>query len=191
MRTPSLPALLATLTLTALAAPAPARAEAPPDRLSVSLLSGGWFAAGAQRHELADAPLLGVQAVLDLCPWAGLVGTFTWVPTSATRLGDARVDLLQYDLGLRAQHDYPLADGLALRPFAGVGFGARTVAFHDPTLDGGTGFAWYSAAGLELRGRSLVGSLSARHQLSSPNTSALGDATRADVAALASLGLRF
>ncbi len=173
------------------AAPGPTRAEEGAPRLQVALLGGGWLATGAERSQLANAPLTGLQLAADLCPWAGLVGTVQWVPTTAKQLGDARVDLFQYDLALRGQHAFPLSEGLALRPFLGVGMGARTVSFHDAAFQGGTGFAWHTALGAELLYRSLVAGLTARHQLYSPNTSALGDGTQADVALYAAAGWRF
>lgn len=186
------PALAATLaTLLVLAAPSPARAEEGEPRLQVALLGGGWFATQDERSQLEDAPLMGLQLVADLCPWAGLAGTVQWIPTTAKQLGDARVDLFQYDLALRAQHAFRLTEGLALRPFLGVGLGARTVSFHDPSLQGGTGFAWHTAAGAELLHRSLAFGLTARHQLYSPNTAALGDGTQADVEVFATAGWRF
>ena len=48
-----------------------------------------------------------------------------------------------------------------------------------------------AALGAELLSRSFVAGLTARHQLYSPNTSALGDGTQADVALYAPAGWRF
>jgi hypothetical protein len=182
--------LLALAAAAALAAPPRAAAGDPPRPVTVSPLLGAWLATGGGRDALEDAPLTGAQAVWDLDPRLALVGTVTWAPTRAKALDRARLDLLQYDLGLRAQHALAAGGGVTLRPFLGTGFGARTIHFHDGRHQEETGFAWYLSGGAELGWRALSTALTARHQLHSPNGSALGDDVRRDVALFATAGLR-
>jgi hypothetical protein len=179
---------LAALTLL-LAAPA-ARAQEPRP-VAVTPLAGAFLPVGGNRAVLADAPLTGVQAVLDLHPNVGLVGAFLWSAPEAKRLGNTSFDLLQYDLGLRAQQAFAAGAGVTVRPFLGTGFGGRTLRFADARLQDETGFAWYVGGGAELGWRALTAGLTARHEMHTPNGTALGDSTRHDVLVFATAGARF
>jgi hypothetical protein len=179
------------LALPLLAAAPAARAEEAPRPVAVTPLAGAFVPVGGNREVLEDAPLAGVQAVFDLHPNVGLVGAFAWSAPGAKRLGGASLDLLQYDLGLRAQQTFAAGAGVTLRPFAGAGFGGRTLRFDDDRLQDETGFAWYVGGGAELGWRALSAGVTARHEMHTPNGTALGDSTRHDVLLFATAGVRF
>lgn len=187
MRSALLAAAAAALTLTA----SPARAESP-RAVTVTPLAGAWVALGQARHDFEDAPLAGLQAALELDPRLAVIGTFSWAGTDAKRLADGGLDLFQYDLGLRGQLPLALGGGATLRPFVGVGVGLRTYSFRSDRHAGGTGFASYGALGAELGYRALTAGLSVRHEVSTPDATALDlETPRQDLALAASVGVRF
>jgi hypothetical protein len=192
------PFLLALAGAAALAAASPARAApgdveaSPAHRADVSVLAGAWLPIGDARQAFEAAPLTGFQLAYDLDPHLAIVGTFGWVPTRAKALGNADLDLYQYDLGLRGQHAFALGSATVLRPFLGVGVGARTYDFHQSRYEGGTGFASYVTGGAELGWRALSTAVTVRHQLSTADAPSLDISTpRFDLELFASVGLRF
>jgi hypothetical protein len=194
MRTPFLLALAGAAALVA----APARAAVgdaealPAHRADVSVLAGAWLPIGDARQTFEDAPLTGFQLAYELDPHLAVVGTFGWAPTRAKALGNADLDLYQYDLGLRGQHAFALGSATSLRPFLGVGVGARTYAFHASQYEGGTGFASYVTGGAELGWRAVAAAVTVRHQLSTADAPSLDVSTaRFDLELFASVGLRF
>lgn len=173
-------------------ATAAARAEEPVRRWSIAPLVGAYVPTGDQRDLLDDSLLTGLTLSYDVHPNVAVVGSFLWAPTQTSGLGDD-LDLFQYDLGVQGQYPIALAANLTLKPFVGVGVGARTYDFRDVSANTETDLAGYVSAGAGLEYQALELRLTARDYLSAFD--GLGvevDSTaRNDLALFASLGYRF
>jgi hypothetical protein len=102
---------------------------------------------GAQRDDFQETPMFGLQAAVSFTPSLQVVGSFGWAPgTDKLGVADNGVNVLDYNLGLELS---PLQGGL--RPFVGVGAGARTFLYGPATLMSQTCEAGYGAAGIELQ----------------------------------------
>ncbi len=181
--------LLATALL-ALVTAAPARADDDGPRTEVTPLFGAWLPIGGAGSDLASAPLTGLQVAAELSPHLAVVGTFAWIPTEAKSLSSTGLDMLEYDLGLRAQHAFPLGRGVTLRPNLGLGVGLRTLHVRDPAYAGGTDWGTYASAGVEAGYRALVAGVAVRHELTRGGAPELDGLYQA-VSLFASAGLRF
>lgn len=189
--------LVAVAVAAALAGPGPALAdgESAESPFTVAPFVGAYVPTGGMRGEVESAPLVAVTASIDLAPYLAAVGTFGWAPTKVKRLPDGELDLLQYDLGLQAQHAFAVGGGIALQPFAGAGAGLRSYLPRHYSHGAQTSWAWYAGGGASLRLGAATVTLAARYNLSiydSP-TPVLGadDVTRTDLALAASVGVRF
>ncbi len=177
-------------TFVGLAGTSSARADGGARGLTVTPLIGAWMPIGDARRDFKSAPLSGVQVAGDLHPHFALVATFAWVPTSATRLASADLDLFQYDVGLRAQHSFSLGSAATVRPFLGVGEGLRTLHFRSAQQAGGTDFCTHAMAGVEVGYRAMTVGLTARHQMAMTSVYGLGSFYQ-DVELFGAAGLRF
>lgn len=168
-----------------------ARAGEPVRRWSIAPLVGAYVPTGDQRNLLDDALLTGVTLSHDVRTNLAVVGSFSWTPAQTLR--DDDLDLFQYDLGVQGQYPIALAPDLTLKPFVGVGLGARTYDYRDLDVDAETDFAGYASAGAGLEYQTLELRLTARDYLSAFDGVAIeGDSTaRNDLALFASMGLRF
>ncbi|WP_242342140.1 outer membrane beta-barrel protein [Anaeromyxobacter terrae] len=161
-----------------------ARAEEPSRRLSVAPFVGAFVGTGDQRDLLDDSVLTGLTATYELHRYVAVVGAFGWSPTQVKGLGED-LDLFQYDLGLQGQYPVALADGWTLKPFLGVGAGARTYNFRDLDVDAETDFAGYVSAGANVERGMLAVGLTARDYVTAYD----GLAGEADSTARNDLGL--
>jgi outer membrane protein with beta-barrel domain len=168
-----------------------ARAEEPVRRWSIAPLVGAYIATGDQRDVLDDSLLTGLTLSYEIHPNLAVVGAFSWAPTQDLREND--LDLFQYDLGLQGQYPVALTRSLTLKPFVGVGLGARTYEYRDLAVDAETDFAGYVSAGAGLEYEALELRLTARDYLSAfDGIGVEGDSSaRNDLSLFASVGLRF
>ena len=145
---------------------------------------GAYLPTGAQRDLFKDATLLGVQGALELEPTFHLLGTFSWVPAHNKYAGfDENVSIFVYDVGAEVGMVQPLAAGLELKPFVGLGAGARTYVYRAAALSDRTCAAGYGALGSEFQFDRIAFRLEARGNVfcyRSP-ISGVGSKTRNDV----------
>jgi hypothetical protein len=81
-----------------------------------------------------------------------VLGSFAWAPAqNKYQVSDAGVNLLQYDAGIELAVTQPIAAGWQVKPFAGIGGGARTYLFHDVGLSNKTCAAAYGSVGTEFQ----------------------------------------
>jgi hypothetical protein len=94
---------------------------------------------------------------------------------------------------VQGQYPVALASGWTLKPFVGVGVGARTYDFRDLDVGTETDFAGYVAAGAGVEYRAVELRLTARDYLSAfDGIGAEVDSTaRNDLGLFASVGARF
>ncbi len=178
-------ALLAALPLAG-QAPGPAR------RIQVGGLVGALLPTGAQRHEYRPAMVLGVQGHYLLAPHFRLALTGAWANShhKFPAVND-RVDIWQYDAGLEFVGCGQCIEDWYLRPFLGLGAGARTYSYHATAYDSHTCLAGYGVAGAELQGPGLSVRLEGRDDLSCTRSPLTGDThTRNDVRIAIGVALR-
>lgn len=124
-----------------------AAAQAPWRGPEIRPWVGELIPVGAQSDDFQETPIFGLQAGVPLAPSLQLVGSFGWAPgTDKLSALDDGVNVLDYNLGLEFN---PLAG--AIRPFLGVGAGARTFLYGPATLMSQTCEAGYGAVGVELQ----------------------------------------
>ncbi len=170
----------------------PARADEPSRKLGVAPFVGAFVGTGDQRDLLDDSVLTGLTATYEVTPYVAVVGAFGWSPTQVKGLRQD-LDLFQYDLGVQGQYPVALMDGWTLKPFLGVGAGARTYNFRDLDVDAETDFAGYVAAGANVEHGPLALGLTARDYVTAYDGLA-GEAdqtARNDLGLFASVSVRF
>ncbi|HEX7337700.1 MAG TPA: hypothetical protein VF252_10870 [Gemmatimonadales bacterium] len=113
---------------------------------------GASIPTGDQRDLFTDAPLFGLQAAVQMKPNFHLVGALTWVPSEEKyQFARDNVHILQYDLGAELSFIRPFGGGWQMRPFVGIGGGARTYLYQAATLSDKTCALFYGALGTELQ----------------------------------------
>lgn len=114
--------------------------------------AGAMIPTGEQRKLFMDAPMAGISTAVELKPTVHVLATFAWVPAQ-NKYGVAQnnVNIFQYTAGAELGFVRPLAGNWELRPFAGIGVGARTYAFQGAGLADKTCFAGYGALGTEFQ----------------------------------------
>ena len=107
--------------------------------------------AGPFRHEITSDAVMGLQAAAELRPTFHLVASFAWMLSQTRQATPADVDMLQYDAGVERGLVRQLSLGVQLRPFVGIGAGARTYLYRASTFADRTCAAGYAALGAELQ----------------------------------------
>ncbi len=146
-------------------ASAPALAQDQPKYSpEIRPIVGAMVPIGSQFSIYHGGILAGAQVAMETPFFVHLVGTATWSPTrlKATSF-ENRVTMYNYDVGGEAFANLPLmARPWALRPFAGLGIGARTLHMVDMGLDSQTSLTGYGALGLEVQNGAFAGRVEAR-----------------------------
>jgi hypothetical protein len=105
---------------------------------------------GTQRELFLDAPMVGVAAALELQPFLHVVGSVGWAASqNHFAVADQNVDILMYDVGVELGFVEPLGGRWELKPFLGIGGGARTYWY--PNLPDKTCASGYAAVGTEFQ----------------------------------------
>ncbi len=156
-----------------------AAAQAPWRGPEIRPWVGELIPVGAQSDDFQETPIFGLQAGAPLAPSLQIVGSFGWAPgTDKLSVADDAVNVLDYNLGLEFS---PLAG--TVRPFLGVGGGARTFLYGPKTLMSQTCAAGYGSAGVEFQVARTAFRLEGRGNafcFRSPQTG-LGSANRNDI----------
>jgi hypothetical protein len=136
------------LALTASAAAAQVTAPRTPE---LRTFVGAAFQTGPQRDVLKDAFLVGAQGAVQVRPAFHLVGSFGWMPTVAKyAVADDNVNVFQYDLGMEFGLLRATPGGFEVRPFLGLGGGARTYLYDAKALNDNTCSLGYATLGTEF-----------------------------------------
>jgi hypothetical protein len=125
---------------------------------------GAFFPTGDERDLLKDAFLVGGQVGVEIAEQIHLIGTFGYVPNKDRALfPQPDVGIFQYDVGVEAFRIVSTESSWELRPFIGLGGGART---YDPSPGGTeTNLAGYGALGMEFQNGTLALRLEGRDYL--------------------------
>lgn len=113
---------------------------------------GAYIPTGAQRDLFKETSLFGIQGALEVLPTFHLLGTVSWMPAHNKYAGfDENVNIFAYDVGTEFGMAQALGSGWELKPFLGLGIGARTYAYKAAGLSDHTCAAGYGAVGSEFQ----------------------------------------
>lgn len=123
---------------------------------------GATIPTGAMRHAITTDLLFGLQGAAELRPTLHLVGSLG-ITTALTKhvASDRDVTMLQYDAGAEFGRPGPRVRGWRVRPFVGIGAGARTWLYAASALRDRTCAVAYGAVGTEFQ----VGTMALRAEL--------------------------
>lgn len=142
--------------------------ESQPIRLEVRPFAGRYLPTGTQGEDFKPAPTFGLQGALELSSNFHVLASLGWTD-GQSKIGALIADgtqMLQYDLGLEVNGMRELGTHYLLRPFAGVGAGARRYSYKEPGIAASTSPAGYGAVGSELQRGSVALRLEARGYVS-------------------------
>lgn len=151
---------LALVALLAVARAASAQVRGP--RFEMRPFAGAYVPTGRQSDAFGSAFTLGTQGAVDVTRSIAFVGNFAWIHgTDRLSVMGARVETFQYDAGLEVGLSRPVEAAFMLRPFVGLGGGARTYGYRDPDNATRTFATGHAALGTEF----LVGRTALRLEL--------------------------
>lgn len=153
--------------------------------------TGTFTPKGAHDEDLKRANLTAVQLSYGLRPDLVLTSTVGWARTHATGLGaDAKLDMFTYDIGAECRIPRRVGDGrFNVKPFTGLGVGARSYNYRD--IDAATthNLAAYAAAGGEIGLAKVRVRLEVRNYMTWLNPAGTDNVRRNDVAFMAGVRL--
>ena len=102
-------------------------AQAPMPALELRPFAGASIPTGTQRDLFKDAALFGVSGAVEVKPTFHLLGSFSWADAkNKYNVSNINVDIFQYDAGMELGLVRPVGANWELKPFLGLGAGART-----------------------------------------------------------------
>jgi len=175
---------MALMLVALLAGTAVASAQRPRVRPEIRPYAGALIPTGDLRNFFHDAPMVGVQAAVELKPSLHLVGAFGWVAAqNRFPVAQDNVNVFKYDVGMELGLVRSLGGAWELRPFIGAGIGGRTYDYQAASLATKTCTSGYGAVGTEFQIARTALRLEARHNVfcyRSPITSGSSQ-TRSDI----------
>jgi hypothetical protein len=132
------------------------QSQAPELKRLVTLrsVSGRYVPMGLQKRDFRSAPTHGIQAALELAPFLRLVGATSWTDGESRNIvmrGFPRMRLWQYDAGAEFLSQNVAMGPVDVRPFVGIGAGARNYYYLDKGMTSIGYPAGYYALGAELQ----------------------------------------
>ena len=156
---------------------------AVPGHVDLRPFVGVYIPTGGMADDLGSATALGAQVAVELNHNLHVVGSAFWARgDSKFGFDDPATHILQYDLGLEVGHQRPFRPIWSLRPFLGIGAGARTYDYMSAEAGVNTCAAGYGTVGAEMQRSSFGVRLEARDYVSCFESPLTGDKrTRNDV----------
>ena len=131
--------------------------------LELRPFAGASIPTGNQRDLFKDAALFGVSGAVEVKPTFHLLGSFSWADAkNKYNVSNTNVDIFQYDAGMEVGLVRPMGASWELKPFLGIGAGARTYRFSSDQLSNKTCALGYGAAGSEFQIANVALRLEAR-----------------------------
>ena len=123
---------------------------------------------GVMRDDFRDALTVGGQAALELSDYWHLVGTIGWTygKNRFSSLAKEKTYLIHYDVGAEANLLFELENDWMVKPFGGLGVGARSYDYQIQTIDNTICTSGYGAIGTELQRSVLALRVEARQYVS-------------------------
>jgi len=114
--------------------------------------SGAFVPTGGQRNALKNAQVTAGQLSWVVRPSLAITGTFAWARSrDVASVNAPKLDVFTSDVGVEARSGEWLAGhAVTVRPFAGLGAGARSYNYRRLDVDATHNLAAYAAAGGEL-----------------------------------------
>lgn len=160
-------------------------AQGTPVKPELRPFAGAVIPTGNLRDLYSDAWMVGLSAALEVKPSFHVLATFSWVPAeNKYGMPDNNGDVFQYTAGAELGFVKPLSDKWELRPFAGLGIGARTYTFQATGVKNETSVAGYGAVGTEFQVARTALRLEVRDNVFRYNSPISGESatTRNDIA---------
>lgn len=144
------------LTLLLLAAASAAGAQSPSGALfEIRPNAGVMIPTGAQRDLVRTAPVYSVQTAMEMTRSLHVVGSFAWSP-GRLAASDQSLDNYQYDVGVEFNLVEAIGKDWNLKPFVGMGAGARTYTYAADDIPTRTGVSGYVSVGTEFQLRLIA-----------------------------------
>ena len=118
---------------------------------------------GLQAAFLNAAPLLGLQAGVEVTPTLTLLGSLGRVQGRDKYLADVGLGVLEYNGGVEFSSTKPYGAGWRFKPFLGLGGGARRYTYHAGSLRDRTSPTGYGSLGTEFQVRAIAFRFEARN----------------------------
>jgi hypothetical protein len=114
---------------------------------------GAYVPMGVMRDDFRDAATVGGQAALELSDYWHLVGTMGWTygKNRFSTLAKEKTYIIHYDVGAEANLLYERENNWLVKPFGGLGVGARTYDYGAASITTKTCTSGYGAIGTELQ----------------------------------------
>lgn len=144
---------------------------------------GAYVPMGAMRDDFRDAFTAGLQGAIELSDYWHFVGTIGWTDgkNRFTLLGKEKTYLLHYDIGVEANQLYELQNDWLVKPFGGLGVGARSFDYGLAAGSTNTCTTGYGAIGGELQKSVVALRIEARQYVTCFESPITGDKkTRTD-----------
>ena len=178
--------LLLAVALSAAATALPAQTWSP--ALELRPFAGASIPTGTQRDFFKDAALFGLSGAIEMKPTFHVLGSFSWTDgKNKYNVSNLNVDIFSYDAGFELGAIQALTAGWEMKPFFGLGAGARSYRFSSDQLSNKTCALGYGALGSEFQISNLALRLEARENVFCYRSPVIGEKskTRTD------LGLSF
>ena len=183
---------IAVAALTLAASTAAAQQRTPTIRPEIRPFVGAYVPMGAMRDDFRDATTVGGQAALELSDRWHLVGTLGWTygKNRMLPLAQERTYLIHYDVGAESNLLFELERSWLIKPFGGLGVGARSYDYNADAIETRICTAGYGALGSEAQRGVIALRFEARQYLACYESPITGEKkTRRD--GLFSLGLAY
>jgi hypothetical protein len=146
------------------AVPLPAQSIVTTPGLEFRPFVGAYIPTGAMRDNFGEAPIFGAQMAYEHKPWMHIVASVAWMDGKAKfPLHSKEVSIYQYDLGAEWALVRNISTNWQMKPFLGIGAGARTYLYSATGLNDKTCGAGYGAGGTELQHSILAVRFEARN----------------------------
>jgi hypothetical protein len=141
-----------------------AKPVADSGRWSLLVPSGTMVPTGTLRHTVKRGNISAAQIAFAIRPSVAVVSTFGWARSrDIATLGDPKLDVFTYDIGLEARAPRWIERGSAtFAPFIGAGAGGRSYNYRKLDVDATHNAAGYVSMGGDVRIRRVGVRLEAR-----------------------------
>jgi hypothetical protein len=142
--------------------------DSKPIRLEIRPFAGRYLPTGTQGDDFKQAPTFGVQGAVELSSYIHVLASAGWTD-GQSKIGVLSLNgtqILQTDLGAEFNMLHEIGTHYLLKPFVGVGAGARRYTYKEPGIESSTATAGYGALGSEFQRGSVALRLEARGYVS-------------------------